>query len=175
MEEIAKQIQIAINNKLYYLALYVTLTLPDILGALVSDDGIRNKDRYIWWFDTYVTPQNADSNGNSLLTGEISYKLRCSLLHEGKMELEAERVGYSRIIFTTPEGSMQSHCFEQQYDDEIALLLNVSTFCEQVLSGLRKFLEDYGDTEQFKQNYNSFVTYHPNGLFPYALGMPVIG
>ncbi len=176
MEEIVKQIKIALNNKLYYLALYITVTLPDILGALNSNDGIATKEKYVQWFDNYVTPKNADNTGESLLTGLVAYNLRCSLLHQGKMELKAEEVGYSRIIFTTPDVGIRAHCFKQQSDNgEIVLQLDILTFCQQVLSGLEKFLEDYGDTDQFKENYNSFITYHPNGLLPYFRGGPVIG
>lgn len=174
MDELVRQIRIALNNQLYYLALYITLTLPDISGALNSDDGIATKERYIDWFDNYVTPQNADPTGNSLLTGEVAYQLRCSLLHQGKMELTNQE--YSRIIFSTPEGMMRSHCIEQQYNNgEIVLQLDVVEFCNQVLSGLDQFLKEYGDSEQFQENYKSFIAYYPNGISPYAIGIPLIG
>lgn len=174
MDELVRQIRIALDNKLYYLALYITLTLPDISGALNSDDGIATKERYIDWFDKYVTPQNADPTGDSLLTGEVAYQLRCSLLHQGKMELKKQE--YSRIIFSTPEGMIRAHCCKHQYDDgEIVLQLDVLTFCNQVLSGLDQFLSEHGNSEQFQKNYKSFIAYYPNGISPYAIGIPLIG
>lgn len=54
MELILKEIERALDAKLYYLALQVSLTLPDICAALQSDDGRASKSKYIAWYDTYA-------------------------------------------------------------------------------------------------------------------------
>lgn len=46
MELILKEIERALDAKLYYLALQASLTLPDICGALQSDDGVAKKHIY---------------------------------------------------------------------------------------------------------------------------------
>lgn len=43
MELILKEIERALDAKLYYLALQASLTLPDICGALQSNDGVAKK------------------------------------------------------------------------------------------------------------------------------------
>ena len=47
MELILKEIERALDAKLYYLALQASLTLPDICGALQSDDGVAKNYKYI--------------------------------------------------------------------------------------------------------------------------------
>ena len=54
MELILKEIERALDAKLYYLALQASLTLPDICGALQSDNGKATGDKYIAWYDTYA-------------------------------------------------------------------------------------------------------------------------
>ena len=51
MELILKEIERALDAKLYYLALQASLTLPDICGALQSDDGVAKNYKYIAWYD----------------------------------------------------------------------------------------------------------------------------
>jgi len=47
MRDLLNQIQSAIETKAYYLALYTSLTIPDICGAMQSDDGKATKEKYI--------------------------------------------------------------------------------------------------------------------------------
>ena len=54
MKDLISQIQAAVNGHSYYLALYASLTLPDICGAMESDDGQATGAKYIAWFDKYV-------------------------------------------------------------------------------------------------------------------------
>lgn len=180
MKDLIQQVRIAIDNRLYFLALYVILTLPDILGALVSKDGIKSKKRYVWWFNEYVYDQVSSTDGDSLFTGEVCYQLRCSLIHEGTMNLNNLKEkdnpeGYTRVIFSEP-GLMRVHCMKHSLiDSELVLQLDVDIFCEQVLKGLEEFLLEYGETELFKKNYDSFIRRYPNGIHPYIVGVPVIG
>ncbi len=51
MRDILSQIQGAVNGHAYYLALYASLTVPDICGAMESDDGQATKSKYIAWFE----------------------------------------------------------------------------------------------------------------------------
>lgn len=56
MEDITDQINRALNANLYYLALFVSISLPDICGATESSDGKSTGAKYIAWFDKYVAP-----------------------------------------------------------------------------------------------------------------------
>ncbi len=43
MEDLLDQVELGINSKLYYLSLFVSLTIPDLCGALTTFDGKSNK------------------------------------------------------------------------------------------------------------------------------------
>jgi hypothetical protein len=47
MDEILKQVHAALSGKAYYPALFVCLTLPDICGALESENGYATSSKYI--------------------------------------------------------------------------------------------------------------------------------
>ncbi len=52
MEDLLKQIENSASNGNYLVALYVSLALPDICGALESDNGVATGNRYQQWFNT---------------------------------------------------------------------------------------------------------------------------
>lgn len=95
MELILKEIELALDAKLYYLALEASLTLPDICAALQSDDGRASKSKYIAWYDTY-----AKEPGNLSISGKDCYYFRCSYVHQA--QTTHENATYSRIIFLAP-------------------------------------------------------------------------
>lgn len=167
MRELLQQIRKALDADLYYLALYVTLTLPDILGAMESENGWATREKYIAWFDKYVAPTYTVL-GRNTLTGEICYGLRCSLLHQGKLELNGK--SFSRVIFVEPTREIRVH--RNVLND--ALQLDISSFCMDMLRGAELCLDEHEDTEQFQKNYDNFIRRHPNGLAPYIEGLPVI-
>lgn len=95
MELILKEIERALDAKLYYLALQASLTLPDICGALQSDDGVAKNYKYIAWYDTY-----AKEPGDLSISGKDCYHFRCSYVHQALTT--HEKSSYSRIIFLAP-------------------------------------------------------------------------
>lgn len=54
MHDLLEQIEKALECNLYYLALQSTLALPDICGALESENGQANRTKYINWYNTYA-------------------------------------------------------------------------------------------------------------------------
>ena len=112
--ELLNEIDVALNNGLYLVALTSALTLPDICGKAEYPD-LGNKQRYVKWFNEYITEtnclkryncpkkcdcpksfqchDNADCPKSDLpdcpsLCGNIIYDLRCSLLHQGNPSIE---------------------------------------------------------------------------------------
>lgn len=167
MNELISQVRRALDSELYYLALYVTLTLPDTLRALQSENGYATSDKYEEWFDEYVAPKYT-MRGDNILDGEMCYNLRCSILHQGKIDTGTE--DYVRVIFAEPEGGVIAH-------NNIlngALQIGIEEFCRDVLEGAEEWMDKYGDDEQVQSNYEEFMSRHPDGLSPYIKGMPVI-
>jgi len=54
MRHLLEQIKKGLDNNLYYLSLFAALALPDICGAINSESGEANKDKYVQWFNKYV-------------------------------------------------------------------------------------------------------------------------
>ena len=88
IDKLVAQIENAIENDLYLVALCSALTLPDICGkAEYPKKGVN--DRYKTWYKNYVYDkfEHNKKHINDVyyqmpdLTEEIVYDLRCSILH----------------------------------------------------------------------------------------------
>ncbi len=164
MKDLLSQIRVALNNNLYYCALFVCLAMPDICGAMESSDGEANKAKYIKWFDEYVGQKY-----NGALIGEDCYYFRCSLLHQARSQ--HQRSSHARVIFIEPGATTNIfHCM--LLND--ALNIDVRIFCEDIVVGVKEWLSKYEGTPIFSQNYNMFMRRYPEGLPPYIIGVPVI-
>jgi len=164
MHDLTEQIRKASTGGLYYIALFGALALPDICGALESDDGLANKQRYIQWFDAHVAPEY-----NGSLDGETCYCFRCSMLHQGSTQHRRSR--YSRILFFEPGNSgFVVHNFILNDD---ALFIDVRIFCEDICAAVERWLPEASKKPSFQANVARFVRRHPQGLAPYIGGVPV--
>ena len=164
MKDLLEQIQIGLEANLYYLSLFASLCIPDICGAIRSEDGLSTNDKYKDWFNEYVAEKY-----DGFLTGEDCYFFRCSLLHQGSSQ--HSKSGYSRVIFVEPSASTNIfHC--NILND--ALNIDVRIFCYDIIEGAKAWLKKYEGTDIYKKNYGKFMSRYPNGLAPYIVGLPVI-
>jgi hypothetical protein len=163
MRDYLEQIQLAIGYNLYYVAFMATLAVPDLCGALDSEDGQATKEKYIDWYDRYVT-------GCDYLDGSTCYYLRCSMLHQGSTQHPSSR--YSKVIFIEPSSrNIVLHC--NILND--ALNIDLRVFCNDVIGAAARWLAEVEEMERFKANYSRFIHRYPDGLRPYIVGVPVIG
>ena len=164
MEDLLSQIKFALNSNLYYLALYTTLTLPDICSALSSEDGQTTGKKYADWYNKY-TKGKCSSN----LDGFACYKFRCSSLHQGTTQ--DNRTGYSRVLFLEPiNKNMVLH--DNVFNDALNIDLNI--FCLSMIEAVEEWQYQMRDNPNFIKNYKTFMRRYPNGLSPYVVGVPVI-
>jgi len=165
MRDLLEQIQRGLELNLYYLSLFVALTIPGICGAMASEDGLATGDKYKNWFDQYVAPKY-----HVFLTAEDCYLFRCSVLHQGTTQ--HPRSGYSRIVFVEPSVTKSVlHC--NILND--ALNIDVRVFCNDIIEGAKLWLQQNEQTEIYRKNCDKFSRRYPNGLSPYIVGVPVIG
>jgi hypothetical protein len=61
MNEFFTQIRAALTYRLYYLALFNIVTLPDMCRALQSENNQTNSKKYKRWFNAYITKLNQDN------------------------------------------------------------------------------------------------------------------
>ncbi|WBV72395.1 hypothetical protein PGH42_05345 [Legionella pneumophila] len=72
MIEFLDQISKGIEANLYYLALFASLSIPDICGALGSENGKSRRDKYINWFNENVgNPKNYNLSGKTVITSGV--------------------------------------------------------------------------------------------------------
>lgn len=164
MDELLSQLEKSIDDGHYYLALFVSLAIPDICGALGSKDGKAKGAHYKAWFDKYVAPQYA---GN--LDGNGCYAFRCSALHQGYAK--HKDLGYERILFLDPSSSggvvMHNNILNN------ALNIDVGRFCKDVVAGARQWLCNMASNCDFNRNYANFLKRYEGGLLPYIDGLDV--
>lgn len=82
LEYLLESVELSLGASLQFPALATALVIPDILGGI----GKRATGmRYAAWFD-------ANTKGYELLDGAACYALRCKLLHQASLELDAADV-----------------------------------------------------------------------------------
>ena len=163
MKDIIKQIRIAYKSQAYYPALFLALALPDICGALESENGQANKNKYKKWFEKYI------SKNYKNLNGETCYYFRCAMLHQGSTI--HNKSNYNRIIFLEP-----NDCYK--FDDNIineVLNIDLINFCKNICKGVENWLDDKIENKIIQQNIKKLIKKYPNGISPYIMGIPVIG
>jgi hypothetical protein len=178
------QLERSLELGLYYMSLFCALAIPDIAGALDSGDGKANGDKYGAWYEKWVRPMFREQvlelvppearasiqHIENPLTGDACYRFRCSLLHQGSTQ--HPQSPFTRIIFIEP-GATSNVIHYGVIDDVLCIDLN--SFCRELISGARLWLDKVENTDRFKSNYSKFAGRHPEGLKPYIVGVPVVG
>jgi hypothetical protein len=164
MRELLNQIKSGLDANLYFLALFASLSIPDICGALDSENGEASRQKYEKWFDTYIA-----SKYNGFLTGRDCYYFRCSLLHQGTSQHKNSR--HSRILFIEPLTT--SNIFHNNIMNDV-LNIDVNIFCKDIIASAEEYLNQKENADLYIENYNKFIRRYPDGLSPYIKGIPVI-
>jgi len=170
MKRILKEIEQALNSELYLLALQSCATLPDICGALMSEDGLATSHAYKMWYDEY-----AQKCLNCFLLAEDCYLFRNSILHQAKTVPSPrgnQTATYSRIIFTLQERKI---IFHNNIIDGV-LNLDLVIFCKGMIEATEKWIENMENTKNinYLKNRTNVVHYYSTGLEPYIMGIPLI-
>lgn len=168
MKDLFQQIRAASSANLYYVALFPSLALPDICGALESANGEASPTKYAGWFDRWVTP-NYTVQGRVFFSGEDCYYYRCSLLHQGSSQ--HRKSTYSRVLFVEPGAS--TNVFHMNILND-ALNIDVRLFCTDIVGAAEMWLAQVQNTPEFRKNYPRFLARYDRGLAPYLVGVPVI-
>ena len=105
VNKLIREINIALDNDLYFVALNTALTLPDICGRAEYPE-LRTAERYKKWYQEYIgqyeqCPEDKDNNtGFPYLSDDVVYQLRCSILHQGNLNIEKGKTGIDKFALT---------------------------------------------------------------------------
>ena len=163
MQAIIGEVNRALEAELYYLAVMLSLSLPDICAALEAPTGETTRPQYMAWCDQWFT-------GYPDLTSKDLYCLRCGVLHQGR--LGHKGMQYARVLFTLPDIVRGNYAHGNVMND--ALNLDAITFCRDMVGCVMDwYAAKKGDANVVK-NLSRLVQLHENGLSPYITGVPVI-
>lgn len=88
INKIIDEINLALDNNLYFVALATVVILPDACGK-VEFPNDKSSDRYVKWYQKYIGDEEkspydkGDEYDFPYMSGEVMYKLRNMILHEG--------------------------------------------------------------------------------------------
>lgn len=165
MKDILNQIINGLKVNQYYLSLFVALTIPDICGALESNNGNASGKKYKNWFNKYVF-----SKYNGIITADDCYHFRCSLLHQG-ITLHPKS-NYTRILFIEP-GATTNILNLARING--TLTIDVNIFCKDIVDSALVWLKDMESNPFYIENSKKIIKRHPNGFEDIIGGVAVIG
>lgn len=141
-------------------ALIVALTIPDICGKVLYPND-KTAERYKKWFDSNIgdyeqsplEKEKPESERMPYMNGDVFYKLRCSMLHEGtddisfKIEVDnfnlmfgksarLENTSINRQIHYMTDGTVQYGKKIISWD------INVYQLCKKIIWSAEAFLKN---------------------------------
>jgi hypothetical protein len=168
MDDLLEEVEKSIDAGLYYVGLFACLMIPDVCAALESADGKATAARYAAWVERHMARWWNKGDGQTL------YQFRNSLLHQATGRPD-ERSSKPRLLFSEPERNQRVHMTLMDLGEDRAVVVDLRTFCFEVLAAARSWLASAQGTEPFETNLQRLIRRHPEGIPPFVVGRPVIG
>ena len=173
------QIAASLTQRSYLLALLGTLCVPDMAGAISSDQGVASRQAYIDWYERWVRQvyvaqvrRTFEWQGSAIpatlanpFTGAMCYAYRCAMLHQGRSD--PENLGYSQVLFLEPDAPNNGLHMHNLGTPEVPgpLILNLVRFCTDMLDGLRTWQETSMGTEPYERNMAKTLQRDQDGVW----------
>ncbi|MDI7862550.1 hypothetical protein MRS76_11315 [Rhizobiaceae bacterium n13] len=155
------EIKLAASHGMPFLAITMTLTLPDLCVSLSAKDGRTSAEEYKKWCTSYLPEDKF-----KYLTVDDIYSMRCGVIHNGRFGDLKHNVG--RIIFTLPPTNMQA-CISND-----AYLYNVVEFCGYFADAVYRWHEANKTAATVQENLSRLMQYRAEGFPPYIMGVGVL-
>lgn len=161
-------IEKSIAARLYYPALLIALTLPEVCSALALDRSIFVKEKhYVDFVDKYATPEGLGC------TGVDCYRMRGGLVHRGSLARHP-KFDATHVIFTLPEAANPMHGFSIQNPEAAAACFDLVSFCNAMIRGASTWYREHKDNPIVQKNMPHVIRYCPEGKSPFLFGIPVV-
>jgi hypothetical protein len=157
------EINRAVSGGFPFLAVAMTVALPDICVSLISGDGRTNGDLYKKWCD-----QNLPKSEFSYVTSDDLWSMRCGVLHNGRFGDLKHNV--ARIIFALPSKTFVPT--NMILND--AYFYSVVEFCKNFTDAVRDWYDKNKDDINIQANLPRLMQYRSGGLLPYFHGATVL-
>ena len=169
LKQIYSEIETALEHGLFYLAITVTTSLPDVCSALEGNVP-TNWETYKTWFRENVGTELEPFGDHEC------YELRCGVVHQAKfMGVSKNKWSeYDALFFTLPDGrNNRVMGMTIQMPNRKILSMDVVHFCSTMISAARRWEEQKKGDASIQQRMAQVVRVRPEGLAPYIVGLPV--
>lgn len=178
LQNIVNDVERCIEVKLYYPAITLVLTLPDICtGLALPDDTFVTNKTYADFVDTY-TQQKPDPSGDANVLGcdgAACYKLRCGVVHRGNAAGHPF-FGMTHVLFSPPQSSARVHGVAVHVANapEKAACFDIEIFCGEMIRGVHRWYRAHKDDPLVVANMTRLLSARPNGVHPFTRGVYTI-
>lgn len=174
LENILADMWRAFDAQLYYPALLVGLTLPEVCAALrLEKSEFVKKPHYVEFIETFAPAEKVK------MSGLYCYQLRGGTVHRANAAGHAY-FDRSHVIFTVPETGSKLHGFTLEIESstgaesKTALMIDLGTFLEGIEDAVRRWYEIHGRETLVRDAARSLICWRPEGLSPFVEGAPVV-
>lgn len=167
IKDILEDIKLATENKAYFSALALALTIPDICSKIeYKDTKLKKNEKYIEWFNKWIykyfeIPKSNNEEFDSydelaIFDGKVCYALRCAYLHAGNYELKENgknEIGIDRFELCVSDGEWQfgdSHGCSISNDTiiDVHRRFNVENLIKYFIMGTEDYISEVGDNSE---------------------------
>lgn len=168
MKDFIDAVRKAIEDKNWYGALFIALTLPDICGKIENPDLLSEK-RYKDWFKKYMSAKYTYGN-RTFLSSDDCYAFRCALLHEGSDDIAGQksRKILEKFLFMTsgPHCNYMQNNYVNGQRVKTSLQLRADKFCEDICDSVELWLKDMAtDTSIMNKIHGTIKIYEPGIVY----------
>lgn len=166
IDRIVKEINTALDNECYIVALTSALTLPDICGS-VAYPKMSSTSRYKKWYSEYIgqyekCPQDPDEPGGEMPypSADIINDLRNSLLHNGNPNINQKKQNITEFnLIITKDYSFGGIRSKNIYGTERTLEISIRNLCFKLCTVAQHFYQDNKEKFHFDYTIIDFETW----------------
>jgi hypothetical protein len=148
-----------------FLAVAMTVTLPDICMSLISEKGMTKPARYKQW-----CKENLANDKFTYLTPDDLYSLRCGVVHSGRFGYpKTKNKNVDRVIFALPDKGF----VPVNIKTGDAYFYSAVEFCKNFTDAVHDWFEKNKNNANVQKNLPRLVQYRPGGLLPYFHGVGI--
>jgi hypothetical protein len=164
MESIYREVGLALDARLYYLAIAVTASIPDICASL--EHGKTGWKPYKAWFRENVAHRFRFFNEHEC------YEIRCGVLHRGRSRGSKDgHSAYAAFFFSTMAGTGEMIV---AHPGGGALSIDATHFCQTMIECAREWETKVAENAEVQANLANILRVRPEGFPPSIRGFPVI-
>lgn len=168
LESILGDVQRCIDAGVFYPALAVALTLPEICLALtMTKDQFVKERHYAAFIDGYTSANKLGVDGLRC------YRLRGGVIHRGHAAGHPF-FGATHVTFTIPGPGVSIHNGTHRTREKVAVMLDLVAFCSEMEAGVRKWYAEHASNPTVIANVPAILSLRPDGVHPFIGGVPVV-